>query len=114
MSPARKSPCSSSFGGDFAPGEVLIGRYRVIVLVGEGGMGQVYLADDLVLGQPVALKFLPAHLAEREGGLEGFGAEVRHAREVTHPNVARVHDIGEVAGRHFLTMEFVDGEDLAS
>ncbi|MBK8178827.1 MAG: serine/threonine protein kinase [Planctomycetes bacterium] len=86
----------------------------MIALVGEGGMGQVYLADDLVLGQPVALKFLPPHLAERDGGLERFRAEVRHAREVTHPNVARVHDIGEVQGRHFLSMEFVDGEDLAS
>ncbi|MBL8857440.1 MAG: protein kinase [Planctomycetes bacterium] len=107
-------PASSSFEGDFAPGEVLIGRYRVIALVGEGGMGQVYLADDLVLGQPVALKFLPPHLAERDGGLERFRAEVRHAREVTHPNVARVHDIGEFQGRHFLSMEFVDGEDLAS
>lgn len=107
-------PASSSFEGDFAPGEILIGRYRVIALVGEGGMGQVYLADDLVLGERVALKFLPPHLAERDGGLERFRAEVRHAREVTHPNVARVHDIGEVQGRHFLTMEFVDGEDLAS
>jgi len=107
-------PASSSFEGDFAPGEVLIGRYRVIALVGQGGMGQVYLADDLVLGQSVALKFLPPQLAERDGGLERFRAEVRHAREVTHPNVARVHDIGEVNGRHFLTMEFVDGEDLAS
>ncbi|MCB9897942.1 MAG: serine/threonine protein kinase [Planctomycetes bacterium] len=114
MTAGTSKPSSSSFSGDFAPGEILIGRYRVIALVGEGGMGQVYLADDLVLGQPVALKFLPAHLAEREGGLERFRAEVRHAREVTHPNVARVHDIGEVGGRHFLTMEFVDGEDLAS
>ncbi|HEX6882458.1 MAG TPA: serine/threonine-protein kinase [Planctomycetota bacterium] len=112
--PESSRPASSSFEGDFAPGEVLIGRYRVIALVGQGGMGQVYLADDLVLGQPVALKFLPAHLAEREGGLDRFRAEVRHAREVTHPNVARVHDIGAVNGRHFLTMEFVDGEDLAS
>lgn len=108
------NPSSSNFAGEFAPGQVLIGRYRVIALVGQGGMGQVYLADDLVLGQPVALKFLPHHLAEREGGLDRFRAEVRHSREVTHPNVARVHDIGEVAGRHFLTMEFVDGEDLAS
>lgn len=103
----------SSFEGDFAPGQMLIGRYRVVALVGEGGMGQVYLADDLVLGQPVAVKFLPERVADRAGGLERFRAEVRHAREVTHPNVARVHDIGEVDGRHFLTMEFVDGEDLA-
>jgi len=105
---------SSAFEGDFSPGEVLIGRYRIVALIGEGGMGQVYLADDLVLGQSVAVKFLPPRIAESEGGLERFRGEVRHAREVTHPNVARVHDIGEVDGRHFLTMEFVDGEDLAS
>jgi len=105
---------SSAFEGDFAPGQVLIGRYRIVALVGEGGMGQVYLADDLVLGQPVAVKFLPEHIAQLDGGLDRFRDEVRHAREVTHPNVARVHDIGEVDGRHFLTMEFVDGEDLSS
>ena len=99
---------------DFAPGQVVIGRYRVVSLAGRGGMGKVYRADDLVLGQPVALKFLPAHIAGSATGLDRFRGEVRHAREVTHPNVARVHDIGEVDGRHFLTMEFVDGEDLAS
>ncbi|MEZ5979644.1 MAG: protein kinase [Planctomycetota bacterium] len=112
--PPSEPGSSSSFAGEFAPGEVLIGRYRVVALLGEGGMGQVYLADDLVLGQPVALKFLPRNIAETEGGLERFRSEVRLAREVSHPNVARVHDIGEVDGRHFLTMEFVDGEDLSS
>jgi serine/threonine-protein kinase len=114
MAPPSSKPGSSSFEGEFAPGAVIVGRYRVIALVGQGGMGHVYVADDLVLGQSVALKFLPPQIAEREGGLDRFRAEVRHAREVTHPNVARVHDIGEVHGRHFLSMEFVDGEDLAS
>ena len=112
--PSPSTHRGSSFAGDYAPGTELIGRYRVVALLGEGGMGQVYLADDLVLGESVAIKFLPEHLAERDGALERFRAEVRHAREVTHPNVARVHDIGEVDGRHFLTMEFVDGEDLSS
>ena len=98
----------SSFEGDYTPGTVLVGRYRIIALLGEGGMGQVYLADDLVLGQSLAVKFLPGRIADRDGGLDQFRAEVRLAREVTHPNVARVHDIGEVDGRH--TMEFVDGE----
>ena len=102
-------PPSSSFEGDFAPGPILIGRYRIIALVGEGGMGQVYLADDLVLGQPVALKFLPEHLAQHPDGLEGFRAEVRHAREVSHPNVARVHDIGEVDGRAVALGGFAEG-----
>ena len=77
-------------------------------------MGEVYRADDLKLGQPVALKFLPAALAHDPARLERFHAEVRIARQVSHPNVCRVYDIGEVDGQHFLSMEYVDGEDLAS
>ena len=77
-------------------------------------MGEVYRADDLKLGQPVALKFLPRNLASDRERLERFYAEVRIARQVSHPNVCRVYDIGEVDGQHFLSMEYVDGEDLAS
>ncbi len=77
-------------------------------------MGEVYRADDLRLGQPVALKFLSPELAANERALKLFESEVRLSREVTHPNVCRVHDIGEADGRHFLSMEFIDGEDLAS
>ena len=98
----------------FTPGEVLAGRYRIIALLGRGGMGEVYRADDLELGQPVSLKFLPSSLAQSPGALERFRAEVRNARQVSHPNVCRVYDIGEYQGLHFLTMEFVDGEDLAT
>ena len=89
-------------------------RYRIIGLLGRGGMGEVYRADDLKLGQPVALKFLPAKLAAEPACIERFYAEVRHARGVSHPNVCRVYDVGEVDGQHFLSMEYVDGEDLAS
>jgi serine/threonine-protein kinase len=77
-------------------------------------MGEVYRADDLKLGQPVALKFLPDRLSSDAALLDRFFAEVRTARSVAHPNVCRVYDIGEVNGRHFLSMEYVDGEDLAS
>jgi eukaryotic-like serine/threonine-protein kinase len=98
----------------FAPGTVLSERYRIIGLIGRGGMGEVYRADDLKLGQPVALKFLPARLAAERTWIERFYAEVRHARQISHPNVCRVYDIGEIEGRHFLSMEYVDGEDLAS
>lgn len=98
----------------FIPGEVLAGRYRVVECVGRGGMGEVYRAVDLKLGQPVALKFLNAELSREPRRLEGFLAEVRLARQVTHPNVGRVHDVGELDGLHFLSMEFIDGEDLAS
>jgi serine/threonine-protein kinase len=97
-----------------APGSVIAGRYRIIGLIGRGGMGEVYRADDLKLGQPVALKFLPEKLASDPAWIERFYAEVRHARGVSHPNVCRVYDVGEIEGRHFLSMEYVDGEDLAS
>ena len=90
------------------------GRYRIIGLLGRGGMGEVYRADDLKLGQAVALKFLPKPVSDDPGLLDRFHAEVRLARQVSHPNVCRVYDIAEVEGRHFLSMEYVDGEDLAS
>jgi len=100
--------------GGFTPGVVLAERYRVIGLLGRGGMGEVYRADDLKLGQPVALKFLPRDLARQADLLERFYAEVRLARQVSHPNVCRVYDVGEIADQHYLSMEYVDGEDLAS
>ena len=77
-------------------------------------MGVVYRADDLKLGQPVALKFLPPEFAEDPVRRERFFAEVRIARQVSHPNVCRVYDVGEIDGQHYLSMEYVDGEDLAS
>jgi serine/threonine-protein kinase len=89
-------------------------RYRIIALLGKGGMGEVYRADDLVLGQPVALKFLPEAASADEDVLERFHNEVRTARRVSHPNVCRVYDVGEVEGLTFLSMEYVDGEDLSS
>jgi len=89
-------------------------RYRIVGLLGKGGMGEVYRADDLKLGQAVALKFLPKAVSGDEALLARFHAEVRLARQVSHPNVCRIYDIGEVEGRHFLSMEYVDGEDLSS
>jgi predicted Ser/Thr protein kinase len=100
--------------GRFLPGRLLAGRYRIIALLGKGGMGEVYRADDLTLGQPVALKFLSEDASRDEGLLERFRNEVRIARRVSHPNVCRVYDVGEVDGHTFFTMEYVDGEDLAS
>ncbi|HXA65738.1 MAG TPA: serine/threonine-protein kinase, partial [Bryobacteraceae bacterium] len=77
-------------------------------------MGEVYRADDLTLEQPVALKFLPESIGENEAALTRFRNEVRIARQVSHPNVCRVYDVGEIDGQMFLSMEYVDGEDLAS
>ncbi len=114
-SPVGRLASSPSLdGGGFAPGTILGERYRIIGLVGHGGMGEVYRADDLKLGQPVALKFLAQKLASEPAFIERFYSEVRHARGVSHPNVCRVYDVGEIEGQHFLSMEYVDGEDLAS
>jgi len=77
-------------------------------------MGEVYRADDLRLGQPVALKFLHASVARNGARLARLHDEVRIARQVSHPNVCRVYDIDEADGRVFLSMEYVDGEDLAA
>src|SRR5579884_1106870 len=98
----------------FLPGAVLADRYRIVALLGRGGMGEVYRADDLTLGQQVALKFLPESVSTNESAVDRFRNEVRVARQVSHPNVCRVYDVGEIEGHLFLSMEYVDGEDLAS
>ena len=77
-------------------------------------MGEVYRADDLKLSQPVALKFLPDRYLSDGAALARFHREVRVARQVTHRNVCRVYDIGEIDGKHFLSMEFIKGEELSS
>jgi serine/threonine-protein kinase len=100
--------------GAILPGTLVAGRYRIVALAGRGGMGEVYRADDLKLGQPVALKFLPRSVEGQTSWLARFLEEVRIARQIAHPNVCRVYDVGDADGRHFLSMEFIDGEDLAS
>src|SRR5437764_13157781 len=98
----------------FAPGVIVAGRYRLVAMLGRGGMGEVYRADDLTLDHPVALKFLPADVAIDQSHLAQFHNELRIARQVSHKNVCRLYDLGEADGRRFLTMEYVDGEDLSS
>jgi serine/threonine-protein kinase len=98
----------------FVPGTILADRYRIVGLLGKGGMGEVYRADDLKLAHPVALKFLPDHLMSDSAALTRFHREVRVARQVSHKNVCRVYDIGEIEGRLFLSMEFIKGEELSS
>lgn len=110
----RLSTTSSVDEGRFLPGTVVAGRYRIAGLLGRGGMGEVYRATDLALGQAVALKFLPESTATDDRALARFYNEVRIARQVTHPNVCRVYDVGVAEGLHYISMEFVDGEDLGS
>ena len=99
-------------GQGFTPGTILAGRYRVVALLGRGGMGEVYRADDIKLGQAVALKFVRGTLSPQL--LQRLYAEVRVGRQVSHPAVCRLYDIVEIDGHTFLAMEYVDGEDLAS
>ena len=93
-------------------GSLYAGRYRIERLVGRGGMGAVFRAVDVIVGDVVALKVLDADVARSPQHLEWFRREVRLARRISHPNVARTHDIGELAGTHYITMEFVEGETL--
>jgi serine/threonine protein kinase len=92
-------------GEAFTPGTVINDRFRITALVGRGGMGEVYRAEDLRLGQTVALKFVPQAIGHNE---------VRVGRQVAHPNVCRLYDLFDHEGQPFIAMELVDGEDLAS
>jgi eukaryotic-like serine/threonine-protein kinase len=113
-SPNPTLPCAQAEKAKrLAPGMLVAGRYRIDSLLGCGGMGQVYRAEDLKLEQPVALKFFAPRLQAQPAAVACFYREVRLSRQVAHPNVCRVFDIGEAEGRAFLIMEYVAGEDLA-
>jgi serine/threonine-protein kinase len=97
----------------FAPGHIFASRYRIVSLLGRGAMGEAYRAEDLKLGQPVAIKLLGVGGARRSQ-VQRFISEVRLARTISHPNVCRVYDIGEADGWWYVPMELIDGETLAS
>ena len=114
--PPVKTPTTSDSIDDarFIPGDVLLERYRIVGLLGRGGMGEVYRADDLKLKQAVALKFLPASLSADGAALARFYKEVSVARQISHRHVCRVYDVSEFQGEHFISMEYVRGEELSS
>ncbi|MSQ84240.1 MAG: serine/threonine protein kinase [Myxococcales bacterium] len=98
--------------GDWGAGKPLSGRYVMIDKLGEGGMGTVYLAEDLLLRRKVAVKTLWEDELYEEADIERFRKEVAVAHSVSHPNVARTYDLGEAGGVHYITMEYLRGTTL--
>jgi len=96
----------------FTPGSLIAGRYRIVELLGVGGMGLVYLADDQELGITVALKIIRPEIAADPSLIDRFRRELLLGRQVSHPNVVRIHDIGQDGDLHFLTMDYVAGCSL--
>ena len=99
-------------GLTFGPGEAFGDRYTIVEEVGAGGMGQVYKAIDRQLGRAVALKLIKPDHAARPEARERFQRELLLAQQVTHPNVCRVHDLGEVKGIRYISMEYIEGQTL--
>ena len=91
---------------------IKLGRYEVRSKLGEGGMGEVYLAHDTQLERTVALKILPADVASNQERMRRFQQEARAAAALNHPSIAHIYEIGESGGTHFIAMEYVEGVTL--
>ena len=89
-----------------------ISHYRIVSKIGEGGMGEVYLAEDTKLDRKVALKILPADLASNQDRMRRFTQEAKSAAALSHPNIAQIFEIGEADGTHYIAMEFIEGVTL--
>ena len=97
---------------ELRPGTELINKYKIEDVVGRGGMGIVYKAEDTKLKRHVALKFLPPELTQDEEARERFVLEARSAAALSHPNICTIHEINEEEGRSFISMEYVKGQSL--
>src|SRR5438445_13049053 len=89
-----------------------LGRYEIRAKIAEGGMGEVYLAEDTRLHRKVALKILPADLASNQDRMRRFNQEATAAAALNHPHIAHIYEIGESDGVNFIAMEHIDGETL--
>ena len=110
--PSGRFPNAQSGAGELKIGDLLGGRYELLKLLGEGGMGAVYKARDAELERDVALKVIKPELAEHPEILQRFKQELILARQVTDRNVIRIFDIGEAGKIKFITMEYLEGENL--
>jgi eukaryotic-like serine/threonine-protein kinase len=108
------SPSAGPTGAALAAGTLLGTRYEIVQLLGQGGMGAVYKAKDLELDRVVALKVIRPELAVHPDILARFKQELILARQITHRNVIRIFDLSEASGIKFITMEFIEGQDLKS
>jgi len=97
---------------ELVPGTELAGKYKIIDVVGKGGMGIVYKAEDIKLKRNVALKFLPPELTKDKEAKERFVIEAQAAAALSHTNICTIHEIGEEEGKSFIVMEYVEGESL--
>ena len=94
------------------PPQTQLGRYKIISLIGAGGMGEVYLAQDTALQRKVALKVLPPDVAANQDRMRRFKQEATSAASLNHPNIAHIYEIGEAEGFQFIAMEYVQGQTL--
>src|SRR5207245_11279475 len=90
----------------------LIGPYKILLLLGRGGMAEVYLARDTRLGRRVALKLLPASFTRDEERVRRLRQEARAASALNHPNILTIHEVGQLEGIHFIATEFIEGDTL--
>src|SRR6266705_3035453 len=109
--PAYQAAAEMLTGGEFKSGQT-VAHYKIVSLIGEGGMGRVYLAEDAKLHRKVSLKFLSTNFTQDHERLRRFEQEARAVSALNHPNILTIYEIGEADGRRFIATEFIEGQTL--